>query len=80
MAIRNILNEDGNIEKALDTYFNTTTTTWSGAGSTTAQITFARSNDLCIIRIAPFTIPTATATGVFTSSVTVPPNMIPKDG
>ena len=78
MAVRNILDKLSGGGSVEDTYFNSTTTNWSGAGNAASIITFVKTNNLCVIRITSFTIASA-LNAEFISDVQVPDQMLPKD-
>ena len=82
MAVRNILDRlnDGG-ETVDDTYFFSTPLFWEGPGiGALGIVNFFKTNDLCLIHITPFTIPTVTTAAEFVGSMPVPMQMWPKGG
>ena len=85
MAVRNILDRltgggTTDPDTIVDQYFYSTSIDWTGPFSTSSTITFAKTNNLCVI-----TCPIVSATSVIfsseiTGSVEIPPEMKPQNG
>ena len=81
MAVRNILDQLSGGGSAPDVqYFYSTDINWSGAFNVTGTITFAKTNNLCVIVCSPVSSPSITSASEIIGSVVIPPEMLPQDG